>query len=77
VFLQGIVNRLSEANLDPLSAEIVELYDANGKAFVNNAVTDALLTMAGTDTQVCASVWQTWRSPMLAKRLFLLFSCRL
>ena len=50
--VQGIVNKLSESNLDPLSAEIVSIYDTNSKALVNSALTESLLTIAGNDTQV-------------------------
>lgn len=49
---QGIVNRLSEASLDPLSSEITTIYDTSSKAYVNAALTEALLSVAGTETQV-------------------------
>lgn len=57
---QGVVNKLSEANLEPLSTEICALYDTHSKAIVNTALSECLSTIAGTDTQVrlftrCAS----------------------
>ena len=50
--VQGIINRLSEANLDPLCTELVGLFDTNSAGMVNKALTTALMTIASTDSQV-------------------------
>lgn len=50
--VQGIVNKLSDANIDPLSAELATVFDSSIKAVVNSALTDVLLNVAATESQV-------------------------
>ncbi len=59
--VQGIINRLSEANLDPLSTELVGLFDTNSTGMMNKALTTALMTIASTDSQVRCTGGNPWR----------------
>ena len=54
--VQGIINKLSEANLDPLCSELVALYDSNSTGLLNKALTAVLMTIASTDSQVRSGV---------------------